>query len=105
MNESGREIMVSQHVVNRYRERRGGDRRPFATVHDEIVGQIREGMKNGRVFNHKPEGFVLYGRRSDRLPSSQRFVLCDARYGFVIERKPDGRDIVMTMLTRVGVRR
>ena len=102
---SDREIMVSHHAVLAYRSRRGGDSRPFMTVHDEIAECVAEGIRAGRIFTHRPEGFVLYGRSSRGLGDPKfRFVQCSDDYGFILDPR-DGYDIVKTMITRAGVNR
>jgi len=83
----------------------GGDSRPFLVVHDEIAECVSEGIRVGRIFDHRPEGFVLYGRKSKSLGDSNlRFVQCEDSYGFIIDPR-DGYDIVKTMITRAGVNR
>lgn len=74
---------------------------------EEIREQVRCGLEAGTVLDHKPPGFILYGRRSAALPQGQRFVWCgdEPQVGFVLKRDPDGPDVVMTTLNRVGVRR
>ena len=102
---SAREIMVSHHVVLAYRRRMGGDNRPFLVVHDEIAECVAEGIREGRMFDHKPKGFILYGRKGTALDPRHRFVQCDESYGFIIDRNPNGNDVVVTMLSRAGVRK
>lgn len=80
------------------------------TFYNELEHDIREcvqyGLENGLATRSKPPGFVLYRRKRDELPDGQRFVRCekDAPYGFIVQRE-DGEDVVMTTLSRVGVRK
>ena len=80
------------------------------TFYNELERDIREcvqyGIKNGLATRHKPPGFVLYRRKRDELPDGQRFVRCDEQspYGFIVQRE-DGEDVVMTTLSRAGVRK
>lgn len=102
------EVIVSHHATKALRERRRAikdDGRPFRDVEQEIHDCVSQALEEGRVFDHKPDGFVLYRRRSNRLPDGQRFVQCHHDYGFVV--KTDEREdiIVLTMLSRVGVRK
>lgn len=81
------------------------------TFYNELERDIRDcvlyGLENGLATKNKPAGFVLYRRKRDALPDGQRFVRCekDAPYGFVVQREPNGEDVVMTTLSRVGVRK
>jgi hypothetical protein len=103
-----RTILVSHHATEQLRRRQhrvAVDKRPFRVVEKEIHDCVEKAFQEGHVFGHKPEGFVLYGARSNKLPPGQRFVQCDDDYGFIVKREPSGDDIVMTMLTRVGVRK
>ena len=73
----------------------------------EIAACVGYALANGLALTHKPEGFVLYRRKKDRLPDGQRFVRCeeDSAYGFIVKRDPAGKDVVLTTISRVGVRR
>lgn len=99
-------IVVTNHAVHQYRRRRM-DKRPFDVLAEEIRECVTAGLDAGLIFNHRPKGFVLYRRKNTNLPPDQRFVLCDreADYGFILKRNPEEGDIVMTTLTRAGVRR
>lgn len=79
--------------------------RPFRVVEQEVHDCVEAAFAAGRVFNHKPEGFILYGAKNKNLPAGQRFVQCSDDYGFIVKREPGGDDIVITMLSRVGVRK
>jgi len=102
-----RTIIVSHHATEALRNRqhvRAVDKRPFHLVEREIHDCVEKAIAERRILNHKPEGFVLYGTKNKNLPAGQRFVQCHDDYGFIIKREPSGDDIVLTMLTRVGVR-
>jgi hypothetical protein len=104
MSEPERGILVSMHAVDRYRRRNNIPREPLRQTEQRISDCIRLAISEGRIFNHKPNGFLLYGEKRKQLPSEQRFVQCDESYGFIIRRAP-GEDIVLTMLSKAGVRR
>jgi hypothetical protein len=95
-----REIIVSAHVVDRYRQRSldSEDQRPFVQVADEIAWRIKLGV----VMNHKPKDFGLYRERRRQFPENERFVLCDENVGFVVKEIENGDWVVKTMLTRTG---
>jgi hypothetical protein len=84
---------------------RAVDKRPFRVVEKEIHDCVETAIAEGRVFNHRPEGFVLYGKKHNNLSPGHRFVQCHDDYGFIVKRDPAGDDIVVTMLTRAGVRK
>lgn len=73
---------------------------------DEIRQCVRYALAEGKVLKRKPEGFVLYGQKNGSLPQGHRFVRCsdDSNYGFIIKRIEE-EDVVITTLTRAGVRR
>lgn len=79
--------------------------------YNELERDIRDcvlyGLENGLATRNKPPGFVLYRRKRDDLPDGQRFVRCeeDSSYGFIVQRDPGGEDVVLTTLSRVGVRK
>ncbi len=103
-----RPIIVTRHAIEQYRRRRF-DQRPYAVIDAEIRECVETALEEGMVYDRRPEGFVLYGRKkksAGKLPPGQRFVRCnkDADYGFILKRTTDEGDIVMTTLTRVGVR-
>jgi hypothetical protein len=101
-----RPISVSHHAALALRDRTK-DTRPVRMLIDKIEEWVRCGLEAGNVLNYKPEGFVLFGSHRDALPPGQRFVWCgeEPRFGFVIKRDPAGPDVVLTTITRVGVRR
>jgi hypothetical protein len=104
MSSSEYEIIASRHVVDRYRQRKLGfsDRRPMSHLVDEIVAAVREAIRGGRVYNHKPRAFGLYGERRRQFPPDEHFILCDDEVGFMLKRLPTGDRVVTTMLTRTG---
>ena len=101
-----RPIIVTAHAIEAYSRRRQ-DKRPWRVIEDEIRGCVAAGLEAGLIFNHRPRGFVLYRRKNNNLPPGQRFVQCDSdsNYGFILKRDPEEGDIVVTTLTRAGVRR
>lgn len=101
-----RPIIVTAHAIEAYARRRV-DNRPWRVLEDEIRECVTVGLRAGLVFNHRPPGFVLYRRKNTNLPPGQRFVICDkeSNYGFILKRDPLEVDVVVTTLTRAGVRR
>jgi hypothetical protein len=77
----------------------------YKTIGQEIIDCVRTGIEQGLVFTRKPANFFLYGQKHADLPDGDRFVCCDPdpEIGFIVKRKTDGRDIVVTTLTRTGV--
>lgn len=103
---SERTILVSKHVAEAMRDRTR-DPRPIRVLMEKIEEWVRCGLQSGNALDHKPEGFVLWGSTRNSLPKGQRFVWCgdEPRFGFIVDRRPDGIDLVKTTLVRVGVRR
>lgn len=79
----------------------------YFELEQEIATCVSYALENGLALSRKPAGFVLYKRKSDALPDGQKFVRCDedSAYGFIVKRDPAGQDIVLTTLSRVGVRK
>jgi hypothetical protein len=132
---SARELLVTRHAVASYSRRRNDHRSlrllaavnwnpdvirkaygtemadNLITFYNELESEISEcvrfGLENGLAERKKPPGFVLYRRKNDSLPDGQRFVRCDeeSSFGFIVQRDPAGPDVVLTTITRVGVRR
>ncbi len=132
---SQREILVTRHAVASYSRRRNDERslrllanadwNPdivrktygveeaarlldfYYELEREIASCVGYALENGLALNYKPAGFVLYKRKNDSLPEGQRFVRCDddSAYGFIVKRDPGGKDVVLTTLSRVGVRK
>lgn len=132
---NGRELIVTRHAVASYSRRRNDDRslrllaqadwnpdivrktygpedaewllKIYYELEREIAACVGYALENGMALTHKPKGFVLYGRKSNALPDGQRFVRCeeDSSYGFIVKRDPAGKDVVLTTLSRVGVRK
>lgn len=130
-----REVIVTRHAVETYSRRRLDERslRLFVDagwnpdlirrrygnedakrlidfyyeLEREIAACVGHALENGLALDYKPQGFVLYRRKKDKLPAGQRFVRCDddSAYGFIVKRDPAGQDVVLTTITRVGVRR
>lgn len=78
--------------------------RYFRQLRGEILACVRRGLAEGRVFDHKPQGFVMYHKKN-RLPERQRFVQCSDDHGFVLKQLTTGEELIVTCLSRVGVRR
>jgi len=132
---TGRELIVTRHAVETYSRRRNDERSLqllaavdwdpdvvrktygseetarlldfYYELEREIAACVSYALEKGLALTHKPEGFVLYRRKKDKLPEGQRFVRCedDAAYGFIVKRDPAGKDVVLTTISRVGVRR
>lgn len=97
-----REIVVTEHALIQYQERRR-DFRPYSVLEEEIVNEVRAAFAEGRVRNHRPRYFMLYGRRSNALPDGQRLAMNrDESMAWIVQRE-SGADVVMTTLTRTGV--
>ena len=65
---------------------------------------VEDALANGRVLDHRPDDFMLFGRAKSSKPLApgQWFAPC-GDIGFIL--KKDGRKwVVVTMLTRTGVR-
>lgn len=80
----------------------------YSELEQDIRDCVEAALRDGQALNYKPPGFVLYRRKNAGLPKGQRFVRCDedSSYGFVVKREPgEGPDIVITTLTKAGVRR
>ncbi len=99
-----RKITVTAHATQAYRDRLADDR-SLRELESEIAELVRCGNESGTIFNHKPEGFVLYKGRNT-IPPGQRVIYCgdEPRVAFVVKRFPF-EDVVMTTLVRVGVSR
>ena len=106
MREEPRKLIITKHAIEAYSRRRL-DRRPYRVLEQEIRECVEEGLKKGIVWDQRPLGFVLYRRRKASLPLGQRFVQCDpdSNYGFILKRTEEEGDIVVTTLTKAGVRR
>jgi hypothetical protein len=132
---NGRELIITRHAVASYSRRLNDERslrllanadwNPdvvrktygreevdrlldfYFQLEREIATCVGYGLEHGLAATHKPQGFVLYGRKSNALPDGQRFVRCeeDSAFGFIVQRDPSGKDVVMTTISRAGVRR
>lgn len=99
-----REILVTEHALIQYQQRKRNFI-PYSVLEAEIRKSILDAFADGRVKDHRPKTFMLYGRRSNQLPAGQRFALNeDGTIGWIIQRE-SGRDVVMTTLTKTGVNR
>lgn len=99
-----REIVITEHALIQYQERRL-DFRPYSVIEEEIRDAVRAAFQGGRISNHRPKDFMLYGRSNRQLPEGQRLALSeDGRTGWILKRE-DNAEVVMTTLTRTGVNR
>lgn len=86
------------------------DLKHLIDLYNELDAEIRQcvsyALAERMTLKRKPEGFVLYGQKPEPLPPGHRFVRCseDSNYGFIVKREEE-HDIVVTTLTRAGVRR
>lgn len=107
MSDDSRPIIVTSHAVQAY-QRRLNDKRSYPVLEREIRECVELALKKGMVYSRRPEGFLLYGRKKDAriLPPGQSFVRCDkqSNFGFILKHTDDEGDIVLTTITRVGVR-
>ncbi len=98
------EIIVTEHALIQYQERRH-DYRPYSVIEEEIRDAVLAAFQAGRIKNHRPKDFMLYGRNNSQLPDGQRLALSeDGRIGWVLKREEE-TEVVMTTLTRTGVNR
>lgn len=96
-------IHVSRHAIDTYRSRRA-NARGIRAVEADIQEMVSRVISEGRLLTHRPDDFLLFGRpRSTKpLAPGQWFAPC-GDIGFILKR--DGKTwIVVTMLTRAGVR-
>lgn len=99
-----RQIQVTEHALIQYQERRR-DFRPYSVIEEEIRQEVLAAFASGRIRNHRPKDFMLYGRNNNQLPAGQRLALSeDGRTAWIIKRESDA-EVVMTTLTRTGVNR
>ena len=99
-----REIIVTEHALIQYQERRR-DFRPYSILEEEIRESVLAAFAAGRVKNHRPKGFLLYGRSNNQLPAGQRLALNEDESLAWILKRESNTDVVMTTLTRTGVNR
>jgi len=132
---SSRELVITRHAIAMYSRRRNDPRSLrlldeadwipehvrrmygaeevkklldfYFDLEREIRACVSYALENGLALDHKPPGFVLYKRKNNSLPDGQRFVRCDdgSAYGFIVKRDPGGKDVVLTTISRVGVRK
>ena len=101
---SERNIVVTEHALKQMQERKR-DFRPYSVLEEEIQLEVNAAFKAGRVRDHRPKGFLLYGRTNNKLPDGQRLALnADHSLAWIIKPE-DGTEIVLTTLTRTGVNR
>ena len=98
-----KDIFVTVHAVDRYRQRVQREGRPSGIPHGpdaiQIAGMVREALAAGRQQNHKSKRYMLWGHKRSQLPDGQAFVYTeDQSYAWIIKR--DGEQwIVVTTLT------
>lgn len=97
-------IVVTEHALIQYQERKR-DFRPYSVLEQAIRDEVRTAFARGRVKNHRPKGFLLYGRSNKQLPEGQRLALNENEtIGWIVKRE-EKADVVLTTLTRTGVNR
>ena len=97
-----REIIVTEHALIQYQERKR-DFRPYSVIEGIIINNVRRAFAEGRVRNHRPKHFLLFGRSNKQLPAGQRLALNeDESIGWIVKREANA-DVVMTTLTRTGI--
>lgn len=108
----GRELQVFEdigwnlHRLSRAVGAQEADR--LLQIYNELEREIRLavecGIKGGKVMNHKPKSFMLYGHKRQSLPDGQRFIYCedDPQIGFIVKRHAHGEDVVTTSISRIG---
>lgn len=102
-----RRVVVTTHALQQFISRNPelADL-PWEQIRKRIADEVRVAIAEGRVENHKTDGFVLYAEKRKQLPPKQRFVCSeDGRHAWIIVREDHGDDVVVTSLTRAGVRR
>lgn len=98
----GRILQTTRHSLEQAVSRRLVDN--IADAYDAVQSGVAEALRAGRVADEKVDGFVLYGRKPTRLADGYRFCWNEDRsYGWVI-RRDEGRDLVITTISRAGVR-
>ena len=103
MKEGGdRRIIVTDHAVTRFRQRRALDRRD-REIREEIRREVREAILGGRIQNHRPKAFRLYReRRKGKLDPGDRFVWNEeGSIGWIVRRESHA-DVVMTTCVRTN---
>lgn len=92
-------ITVTNHAVDRYRQRRRDDR-PVGVLREEIRTLVEAAIRQGQVATRKPKCFRLYGDRAHELPLGQRIVWTpDGQLAFILTHD----DVVLTTLIRSKV--
>lgn len=99
-----REITVTEHALIQYQERRR-DFRPYSVLEEEIRESVLAAFAAGRIMDHRPKDFMLYGRSNNQLPPGQRLALSENGTLAWILKRESYVDVVMTTLTRTGVNR
>lgn len=99
------EIVVTAHAVERATGRYRLNGAPVDVVRRRISEEVRAAVAAGRVRNHKIDGFLLYHEKRKQLPPGKQFVYsADEQHAWIVVRQGDA-DVVVTSLSRPGVRR
>lgn len=104
-----RKLIVTNHALDQFRARRRaqgeGDYRD-GILRVEIRDMVTAALETpSMVLDHKPAGFILYrDKRGGRLAPGQIFVRPHDDYGFIV-KQTDTENVIVTMISRVGVRR
>lgn len=93
-----RALHVTNHAVEQARTRFRLDL-AYESVAHLVYAEVKDGLDNQRVLNHKPKTFRLYGQKGQQLRPGERFVHNgDFSRGFIIKREPD-HDVVVTAMS------
>lgn len=95
-------IQVTEHAIEGYRRRRA-NQRGFRAIEADITQMVEKVISDGRLLNHRPKGFSLYGRAKSAnvLAEGQWFAVC-GDLGFILKKDGDRRWVVVTTLNRTG---
>lgn len=101
-------VTVSAHARSQAKARRlyryadGRAERNLERLAEVVAADVRAELEAGRLLNHKPAAFTLYGERPNRqLDPGEWFVSTPNRQrGFIVKRD-EGEWIVVTCLSRV----
>lgn len=98
-----REIEVTGHAVERWRERARDYESSPLEVRAQIERLVREGLTEGFFRTHKPDAFLRYRERRVQLLADERFIATpDMRWGFL--GRIEGRTfVVRTVVTPTQV--
>lgn len=103
-----RQIILTRHAVQQA-ERRFNELHPTVHVENLVREEVADALRDGRVFDRRPDGFRLYGERNRPLTKGQRFLLSeDGLRGYIVVDGELGNGerrahVVITSLSYVGV--